>query len=145
MRDTVHVKGLAELERKLTQFPVRVRRNVLRRALRAAGKVVGLEARRNARATWPQADRLKRASGIVWRVSRIRGSTARVKISWTTDRSRPRDQTSAPWYAHFLEFGTRHIPARPFLRPAWAAKRLEALEVFRRTMAEGIDREVEKL
>jgi HK97 gp10 family phage protein len=88
---------------------------------------------------------LGRASGIAWRVSRIRGNTARVKISWTTDPRRSKDKTSAPWYGHFLEFGTRFISARPFLRPAFFSKQGEALEVFRRKLGEGIDKQLSRL
>ena len=145
MKDTLHVKGLAELDRKLGQFPVRVRRNVLRASLRAGGAVIGREARKVARRVWPQASRLTRTSGIAWRVSRIRGDTARVKVSWTTDRSRPKASTGAPWYAHFLELGTKYIRARPFLRVAWTAKYLEALEAFKQRLAKGIEDEARKM
>ncbi len=46
------------------------------------------------------------------------------------------------WYWRFIEFGTVKMPARPFLRPAIAAKEQEAAAVFISSFKEGLDKTV---
>jgi HK97 gp10 family phage protein len=146
VKDLIHVQGLQELDRKLGQLPLRIRKNVLRRALRAGGKVIGQTARKMAPRIWAEnaPTRLLKARNIVWRVSRIRGDTAQVKVTWRTGR--PRDKSvDVPFYAAWVEFGTSRLPARPFLRPAFMASKMQALDAFRKALADGIDKEVAKL
>ena len=146
MKDLIHVQGLQELDRKLGQLPVRIRKNVLRRALRAGGKVIGMAVRAKVPKVWSKnaPTRLLKARNIVWRVSRIRGDTAQVKVTWRTGR--PRDKSvDVPFYAAWIEFGTSRLPARPFLRPAFLESKMQALEAFRKALADGIDKEVAKL
>ena len=146
MKDLIHVQGLQELDRKLGQLPVRIRKNVLRRALRAGGKVIGMAVRAKVPKVWSKnaPTRLLKARNIVWRVSRIRGDTAQVKVTWRTGR--PRDKSvDVPFYAAWVEFGTSRLPARPFLRPAFLESKMQALEAFRKALADGIDKEVAKL
>lgn len=47
----------------------------------------------------------------------------------------------AAFYWMFQEFGTRHQPARPFLRPAFDAQAPTALGIVGRKLGEGIERE----
>lgn len=150
MKDTMHIKGLAELDRKLAALPINIRKNVLRSSLRAAGAVIGKAARALAPDVWvsEHPSRLKKKPNILWRVSRIRGNTARVKITWATaPRGVPREQTPYPFYGHWVEFGipSKGVPAFPFLRPAFQQKQAAALEAFSKKMSEGIDKEVDKL
>jgi HK97 gp10 family phage protein len=150
MQDLIHVSGLKELDRKLGLLPINIRTNVLRRALRAGGKVMGLAARRLAPEIWVKSEptRLRRKSNITWRVSRIRGDRARVKVSWVTHRKRGNKfEVPFPWYAHWVEFGipSRGIKAEPFLGPAFDQSSDDALKAYARVMGEGIEEETRKL
>lgn len=42
------------------------------------------------------------------------------------------------FYWRYLEFGTSKMAARPFLRPAFEAQKNAAIEVFKTTLAEGV-------
>ena len=44
------------------------------------------------------------------------------------------DNPNDPWYWRFLEFGTVKMAARPFLRPAFEARKMDAVKV---ALAEG--------
>jgi HK97 gp10 family phage protein len=49
------------------------------------------------------------------------------------------------WYWRFVEFGTRKMRARPFLRPALEAKRREAGQAMKDRLSERIEMEASKL
>jgi HK97 gp10 family phage protein len=44
-----------------------------------------------------------------------------------------------PFYWRFLEFGTSKMAARPFLRPAFESKKQDAVETFKKSLADGVD------
>ena len=47
--------------------------------------------------------------------------------------------------AHLMEYGSQHQPARPWLRPAYEAKKGEAVDVFTKDLVSRIDKVVKKL
>ena len=49
------------------------------------------------------------------------------------------------YYWRFKEFGTKKMPADPFLRPAFESKKEEALNVIASTLASGIERAAKKV
>jgi HK97 gp10 family phage protein len=49
------------------------------------------------------------------------------------------------WYWRFVEFGTRKMAARPFLRPALESRRREAVEAIKGRLAQRIEIEVKAL
>jgi HK97 gp10 family phage protein len=55
------------------------------------------------------------------------------------------DKSQDAYYWKFVEFGTSKMSARPFLRPAFEASKLQAVDRIQEYMAERIPREVEKL
>ena len=42
------------------------------------------------------------------------------------------------WRAHFLEFGTKHMHARPFIYPAFHAKRSQAMQIMAEEFRKGL-------
>lgn len=104
MPETVDIKGFAELESALKALPDRVAKKIAQQSMRKGAVVIQRDAK----------SRVARLTGnlranIVVRLRR-RQSTAPVtySIGWTTKA----------FYGSFLEFGTRFMRARPFLRPA---------------------------
>jgi len=49
------------------------------------------------------------------------------------------------FYARFLEFGTSHQPATPFLTPAFEANKAMLPEMFRSALSKSIDEAVKKI
>lgn len=152
MTDLVHVKGLAQLDKFLQELPVKIERNILRSALRAGALVVRDEARTN----------IHPVSGVLADSLKVTTRARGGKVSATVG--------TKVFYAKFVEYGTRPhtITARdggalrfgggfvksvehpgiarprPFLRPAFDAKVLEAVvaigeQVKRRLTKEGLD------
>ena len=154
---TVQIKGLAELNRALAELPPRLARNVLRGSVAAGAAVIRQEAKERApryagevaaghpppgtlkRAIYSaQARRLSSLLEQVYHVGVVSGKRAKVG---KTKSGKSKDA----YYWRFVEFGTVKMAARPFLRPAFEAKKLEAVEAIRRYMAERIAREVNQL
>lgn len=154
---SVQIKGLAELNRALSQLPDRLARNVLRGSVAAGAAVIRREARERAPravgpmpAGQPPPGTLKRAiysaqarrlSGLlqqVYHVGVVSGKRAKIGKAKS-------GKSKDAYYWRFVEFGTVKMAAQPFLRPAFEAKKLEAVEAIRRYMAERIEREVNLL
>ena len=142
---TVKIEGLGELRRALMALPDKIRRKALIKPMRAAMKVV-LQAARDA-APVLQTPNPRRTRGTVKKALTVRVSreSRRAGNVGLYVNVRPLNKARAmkavkkgravrsvdPFYWRFLEFGTRKMAARPFLRPA-ANKLTEALAVFQR-------------
>lgn len=55
------------------------------------------------------------------------------------------EKQSSTYYWRFKEFGTKKMPADPFLRPAFESKKEEAMNVIASTLASGIERAAKKV
>lgn len=112
------IKGAAEVLKRMREFAPKFQRRGLRRAARRAMTIVRDSARANARAIddpnspqqiWKQiaiaesSRQSKQVGGVVMRVG-VRGGA--------------RKGNSDVYYWRFVELGTQHMRARPFLRPA---------------------------
>lgn len=60
---------------------------------------------------------------------RTTGGNAMVALSWRSDA----------YYGRFLEVGTKHIAPRSFMRDAFEARRMEALNTFISHLARGVE------
>lgn len=49
-----------------------------------------------------------------------------------------------PWYAHFVEFGTRLWEGKPFLRPALEANNVRVIREYSQSLGKGIEKAAEK-
>lgn len=88
---SIHVKGLADLQKFLEQLPSRLEANVMRGALRAGANVIKAEAKENA----PVQDGDLKASIRV--SSKIDRKNGKVVVSVKAGDKRA-------WYAHIIEF-----------------------------------------
>jgi HK97 gp10 family phage protein len=151
---TVNVTGLKELQEALKQLPVNIGKNVLRGATRAGAAVIRVEAKNKAPVyTGPMAKghpppgTLKRSvyQKQIRELSSAVQQTFYVGVRIGKDRKDNKGRSLDAYYWRFVEFGTAKMPARPFMRPAFEAKKMEALYAIKNYMAERIPREVEKL
>ncbi|WP_330114078.1 HK97-gp10 family putative phage morphogenesis protein [Pseudomonas sp. JS3066] len=162
------LEGLTELKGTLRALTPRLEKRVVMGALRAAAQVI----RRDALSRVPvlQTPHPYRKPGTVKKnitVRRSRRDRAGVYVGVkpmgnkqirafsagaraTGQRGTKKTPLSArnpddPWYWIMLEFGTRNMPARPFLRPAFETKKYEALQKFEEYMKRRVVKEAEKL
>jgi HK97 gp10 family phage protein len=136
--DSIHVSGLADLNKALQALPLKIERNALRGAVRAGVKEFQTRARANVPVD----------SGALRKSIKIKTSARGGQVKATL---RAGDKTA--WYAHLVEFGTKaHFigprvakalaflgvtvqgvqhpgaKARPFMRPALDGGQRAAVE-----------------
>jgi len=152
---STRIDGLRELNEALKQLPANVAKNVLRGATNAGAAVIRAEAKQRApvytgsliSTDHPPPGTLKKS--IVQRQVRELSSQVQQTIHIGVRSGKAlKDKAGRSldaYYWRFVEFGTSKMAARPFLRPAFEAKKLAAIEAIKKYMAERIPREVEKL
>ena len=156
-RETFKIEGLAELGKVLRELPERVARNGLRVSVYAGAKVVRDEARARAPKAaqslgpnQPPPGTLKR-SVIMKHIPELSSLTRQTFFVTVRHGKKYRKQgkkgnlSQDAWYWRFVEFGTRKMRARPFLRPALEAKRREAGQAMTDRLSERIEMEASKL
>jgi HK97 gp10 family phage protein len=123
---TVHVTGLAELQKVLDEFPAAMERNIMRGALRAGANVIAKEARRLVPVNTGQLRDSIRVSvrpfpggKLVATVKaggrfKVYASGKAIKnAAYRTGKAGGGFDYHTPFYAHFVEFGT----ARHWIKP----------------------------
>lgn len=156
-RELVKVEGLAELAKALRELPDRVAKNGLRVSVYAGAKVIRDEARLRApKATeslgpnQPPPGTLKR-SVIMKHIRELSGGGRQTFYVLVRHGKKYRNQgkrgnlSQDAWYWRFLEFGTRKMAARPFLRPALESRRREAVDAIKQRLSERIEIEAKAL
>ena len=162
---SVKVEGLEALRVALRELPLAVQKNVLSGAVRKGAIVIRDDAQ--ARAPVLREPDPRRKPGTVRdaiRATRGRrdgsSATAFVYVRALTKRAVGRfkdalrragkrvkgaNNPDDPFYWRFLEFGTSKLPARPFLRPAFDARKEAAVAQIRDSLKSGIEREARKV
>lgn len=128
------ISGTAELEKALKTLGPRVATNISGRALRAMAKPIV----QRARELVPVDTGILKKS-ITTKMGRVKGGQRTIEIGFK--KGRP---GGASWRAHFVEYGTAHSPAQPFMRPALDEQSHVALAEMGRVLGEGIEREAVK-
>lgn len=129
--------GVPELHRALKDFDVSVHKKVIRYAVRQAAKPV-LDAAR--RLVPVRTGALKRSLRI--RALRRQRKRTSIGVQVVTGRDFFKGDT---YYGGMVEFGTRHMAPRPFLRPARDQAKDQAIAAFRSALLPGLQREIERL
>ena len=157
MADVQHVQGLRELQAALKELPERIARNVLRGSVSAGATVIRKEAQSRA----PVSEGPKRVGqsppGTLKRsvyqkqIRELSSLTRQTFIVSVRKGKKYRNQgkkgnlSQDAWYARFVEFGTAKMSARPFLRPAFEARKGDAVAAIKDYLARRIPLEVAKL
>lgn len=121
------------LLKTLNTLPQNIQKNVMVGAVRAGANVVRDEARRLAPI---DTGNLKKSLVSI----RRRGDKNTIQFSVTPSKGGKNNG----WYAHFLEFGTSKMTAKPFLRPAIESRQDEVLQTTKEYIANRLPQEVEK-
>jgi HK97 gp10 family phage protein len=149
-----HVRGLSALQDRLMALPPELASKnggPVRRGLRKAAVVVRDEARVLVpvasgllkeelvvmRARNPKREGMTEIFRIGVRQKKFRyGNTRRNRRAGKVGKEYRQDGDAFYW--RFVELGTVRLAPRPFLRPAFEARKREALEVFTAELAKGI-------
>lgn len=147
----VRIEGLRDLDAALGQFSKGVGRGVLRRALRQAGAPIEQDAAARApvgsrTSGDPHPGQLARSVETGTKLSRRQKRLARKPPVKTVSGFRSEPSKGVEIYvgagplpqAHMNEFGGANNAPRPFLRPAWDANKMKALDTIKRALAEEI-------
>jgi len=130
------LKGARELDRKLARLEKRTAKKVMRKALRAGGKVILAEAKRRA----PKRTGALAASLKVRAAKRSRRRRGVAVIVATAEGWFKGDE----FYGAFVELGTEDMEAQPYVRPAYDAKKGQAVQVIMTEAGRGIEAEAQK-
>jgi len=123
----IKLEGIDEI---LTAIRVKLGKaadRVENRGLRAAGEVIAEEMRSRVNVSTKRQTHIRddiRVTGV-----RRREGAKYVLVG-------PGKETG--WRAHFLEFGTKHMHARPFIYPAFHAKRRQAMQIMAEEFRKGL-------
>lgn len=152
----VKVDGLKELRDRLRQLPDKVGKNCLRVSAYAGAKIVRDEARTKAPVYTgsvseghPPPGTLKRAI-IMKQIPEASGPLKQTFYVTVRKGKKYRKQGKSgnlsqdAYYWTFVEFGTARMTARPFLRPAFEAVKMRAVEAIKARLAERIEQEASK-
>lgn len=148
----VKVNGLAALAEALKALPPEIASKnggPLKTALRAAAVVIQTDAKTRA----PVLSGVTRDAISVLRDPRPGNVTERYVVKPTRSRRVQRivqtkdgnKGSNSAWYWHFIEFGTKFITARPFMRPAFDSQADNALNAFIAKLQAGIKRAAAKV
>lgn len=129
--------GVPELHRALKDFDKAVHKKVIRYAVRQAAKPVLDEARRLV----PVKTGALRKSLRIRALKRQRKRTS-IGVQVVTGEEFFKGDT---YYGGFLEFGTKRMAPKPFLRPARDRAKDRAIVEFRSALLPGLQREIERL
>ncbi len=149
---TMKVEGAAQIEAFLRQLPEKVAKKVTTAALRTGGTVVAKAARAKLRAN-PSVDTAMLVThiGVSTKKRPTKGS-AEVSVgirkgkALLVRKGKKKAQLVNPArYAHFIEFGTEHSKAEPFMRPALDTSGSAAVAKVIESAAKGINRETARL
>lgn len=144
----VEVKGLKELDEFLKQLPEQIQRRALQQATLAGARVIRDSAAGRAPMRYFPPGPMKaykssskyrlpgflRASVKVWRLKKDAKGTVSYAVG----------ARGLAFYGRFVEFGTRFVGARPFLRPALDAMHLWAIEAVAAVLRQKIEKEIAK-
>jgi len=146
--ERVKIEGLADMESAMRVLTQDLRRKVSRKALREAARPIVQAAK--AQAPVLKGEHPYRLPGTVKRSIRVvsskvyRGQSGEYGVFVTAFKRRSLGgKRSArnpfdPFYWRFLEFGTKKMAARPFMVPAFEAKKSEALRIVQDALARRI-------
>lgn len=146
------ITGVKELTATLSGLARAVRNKILRKMMGEAGKVVLKRAKQLVpretgllKKSLGRKVKLYRNSGVgVAVVGPRTGPKFRQTVTRTKGRWFPRTAISSPTkYAHLVEGGTGHSPARPFLAPA-VGQHQTILEAMGKAMAAGLEAAAKK-
>ena len=159
---TIQLTGFTELAAALRELPQRVAKNALRAAVNAGASVIKKQVVQNA----PEdtgllkkeiyQKQIREKSGDFRQTYFVGVRTYKMKYANTRANRRKSRVTqageslktydiNAAFYWRYVEFGTSKMTAKPFIRPAFEAKKEDAVEAIRTKLDERIQKYAREL
>ena len=141
---TVQLTGFTELAAALRELPQRVAKNALRSAVNAGATEIRKQVRLNA----PVDTGLLKKNIFQKQIREASGPTKQtfaVGVRQGNARNKDGSKKELPYYWRFIEFGTSKLPAKPFVRPAFEAKKEDAVEAIKNKLDERIQKYAREL
>jgi HK97 gp10 family phage protein len=135
MVETVTIDGLKELERKLLEMSPKLAQKGLRSAVAAGARVITKEARIRVPV---DTGTLKRAI-YAKRIREASGPSQQTFYVGVRSGKREQKKNRDGFYFPMVEFGTSKMQARPFMRPAFEARKIEAATAIKTKLLTTID------
>lgn len=134
---TLNVQELAALTDRLRDIEAKIAKKALRTAARKGMAIVRDQVKANApEDTSDEADNIKTKAFIALQTSYRRGVlSVRVGV-----RGGAKQNPDTPYYWRMVEFGTKHISAKPFMQPALESNAEAVID----RIAEELRRELDK-
>lgn len=154
MTELKHVKGLAELRQVMRALPDDLAGKALQGAVASGAAAVRNEVTTRApirtgklqRAVYMVRDKaLTTLTRAVYHVGVRSGKKWRSRTITAGKRAGQTTSDRDAFYWRFLEFGTSKMAKRPFLRPAFEAKKEEAVDAIKERLATRIKRYTSRL
>src|SRR5258706_14241041 len=148
MADLQHVAGLSALEKALREFAPKLRKQTLAAAVGAGAVLIRDEAKAIAPVYTgsvakghPPPGTLRKS--IIMKMIPERSSSNKGTYFITIRRGKKdkfgiKDRSSDAYYWSFVEFGTVKMNAQPFMRPAYIARRQQAIAAFAEKIRSGV-------
>lgn len=150
--NAIRISGAKEMEQLLRQLPQHLAKQVLTKALREAAKPILDEARSLAPVGQEAKGRVRLRTTKRGKVSidnygklKLNLRIANVPANQTPNSATVVVTVGKAFWGMFVEFGTRFMSARPFLRPAFEAKKMEVLKRLGESLGEQIEKAAKKL
>lgn len=126
------IEGLAALQDKFRRLPNGTRKAILRRVGRKALQPIAVKARSLA----------PRLTGRLRKSIKVGGRLSRHQYLLYGNKTGGVEMYVGPGplpYAHMIEFGTDKIKAQPYMRPAWDACRVQAMQDIKNLMWDEVE------
>lgn len=127
---TIQIRGGEELAAALESLGPAMEKKILRSAMREAAKPMLADAKRRA----PVLTGAMRKSLKIKAMKRR--SNGQVGVVIATEKGFFKGET---FYGAFHEFGTKKMPARPFIRPAFEANKAQAIRIVGEAIKIGLE------
>ena len=147
---TISITGLADLEKRLLDFPDKLARNILAGAIRAGAVVIQKEAKQRAPASAEAHYLGKGSKRVLIQPGELKRKGIKVRLAPRKNRSVPIEYwvyvARRNWYWKFSEFGVKREgkqfdAAQAFMRPAFETMKVVAVERIREYLAARIEKE----
>ena len=131
------IEGLRELGNALKELDGRVQKRIARSATAAGARVIANDAKQRVPVDKGTVKKNLRTANLKPNQRGLQETAVGVRVKGKTD-------TSA-FHWRFLEFGTAKMAPKPFLRPAFEAKKGEAAQRIKEQLAKRLDAEAKKI
>jgi HK97 gp10 family phage protein len=126
---SIQVLGAPELQRKLNGLVPKLEKKIVRKAMREAIRPAAASAAANAPVL----------SGLLKLSLKVGARKFKNRRKFGVQIATNRLGGASIFYAAFNELGTKHQPARPFMRPALHGNRTQAIEIMKSEIGRGIE------